>query len=221
MGKRSCAIGMTVISIAAGLVAVAAPASAAGGCYISVPAHVSIKSGFTTITARPQSNCAASDMAFAEWNVSPSNFGNTFFFTNGSLNSNYTFYSSVDRVGVLTAVSAGASSSTGVNDLAQNNPTFPVKYGTWAYVASTRSGTAVHIGGLIHQWTSNDLASPSGRRVFLQRYINHAWQNMVSQLTISSGRISFGFIKSTVVQYRLTVTETGTAWSGASSSTFR
>jgi hypothetical protein len=203
------------------LLTAAAPSVAAGSCSIIVPAKVSIKSAFTTITARPASDCAASDMGDASWVVSPSNFGDSFFFLASTLSDSYTFYSSIDRVGALRAVGTGASSSQGFNDLSQNSPTFVVKYGTWAYVNSSRSGTVVHVGGLLHQWSSNDMISPSGRRVYLQRYTGGAWHNLVGQTSNSAGRVSFAFIQRVVCQYRLTVAESTTAWSAASSSTFR
>jgi serine protease len=95
------------------------------------------------------------------------------------------------------------------------------KYATWAYVASTRSGTAVYINGLIHQATRTGVTNAPGRAVFLQRYIGGAWQNMVVRTTNSVGRISIGFIQPTVYQYRLVVTAASTAWGAQSGSTFR
>lgn len=63
--------------------------------------------------------------------------------------------------------------------------------------------------------------SPGGRQVYLQRYINGAWQNMVVRTTNSAGKITLGFIQTKVYQYRLVTKETSTAWSGTSASTFR
>lgn len=161
-------------------------------------------------------------MSSASWNVSPSEWRDSFFFFfTGTLNDSYTFMSSLDSVGVLRAVPAGASSSGGYNDLTQNNPTYIVKYATWTYTASSRSRSAVYINGLVHQWTSYGMASPGGRQVYLQRYINGAWQNMVVRTTNSAGKITLGFIQTKVYQYRLVTKETSTAWSGTSASTFR
>lgn len=127
----------------AALTTTSTPALAAGGsCSIVLPAKVQIYSPTTNITGRPGSDCAASDMSTATWDTSPSNLGDSFFFLAGSLNSSYTFFSGLDRVGVLRAVPTGASSSGGYNDLTQNSPTYTVKYTTWAYVASSRSGRA-------------------------------------------------------------------------------
>jgi len=95
------------------------------------------------------------------------------------------------------------------------------KFATWAYVASSRSGGAVTINGLIHQWTTAGMTSPAGRVVFLQRYILGGWQNMVGRTTNSAGRITISFTQPSVCQYRLIAAETSTAWAGHSASTFR
>jgi hypothetical protein len=201
----------------------AAPAVAAPSCSISLPAKIYIASQTTVITAHPGSDCAASDMAVAIWNVSPSVFPDSFFFLAGSLNSSYTFYSSLDRVGVLHAVPAGASSSTGNNDLTQNTPTYTVKYTTWAYVASSRAGSAVYINALIKNYSNSyaGFVRGSGRSVYLQRYLNGAWQTMLVRTANSTGQFTVGFIQPKVYQYRLMVTETSSAWGGRSGSTFR
>jgi len=201
----------------------AAPAVAAGSCSIILPAKVYIASSNTTITGRPGSDCAASDMSSASWNVSPSEWGDSFFFFTGTLSDSYTFMSSLDSVGVLRAVPAGASSSGGYNDLTQNNPTYIVKYTTWAYVASSRAGSAVYINALIKNYSNSyaGLVRGSGRSVYLQRYLNGAWQTMLVRTANSTGQFTVGFIQPKVFQYRLIVTETSSAWGGRSGSTFR
>jgi hypothetical protein len=95
----------------------------------------------------------------------------------------------------ITAVPAGAA----------------VQNATCAYAAGTRSGTSVHINGLIHQMTSKGMSSPGGRTVYLQRNLHGTWQNMVARLTNSAGRMSVGFIQPGAYQYRLIVTATSTA----------
>lgn len=218
MSKPLIAVAVAITTFAA-LLTTAAPSPAANSCSIIVPAKVVIASGSTVITAHPAQDCTLSDMVDASWAVSPSNFGDQFLFTAASFSSSYTFLSSGDRVGVVRADPTGASSATGAtNDLTQNTVTYSVKYATWAYVASSRAGSVVHVNGLIHQWSSHNLSAPSGRRVYLQRY-HGGWQSMVSQATNSAGRISFAFIQRAVVQYRLVVLETGVEWSGASGST--
>jgi hypothetical protein len=86
-----------------------------------------------------------------------------------------------------------------------------VKNATWAYVAGTRSGTSVHINGLVHQMTSKGMTSPGGRTVYLQRNLHGTWQNMVARPTNSVGRMSVAFIQHGAFQYRLVVTATSTA----------
>jgi hypothetical protein len=159
-------------------------------------------------------------MSDASWAVEPSHFGDQFLFTSGSTSSSYSFVSAAESVGVLLAVPTGASSSGQTNDLSQNRPSYVVKYATWAFVTSSRTGTVVHVNGLIHQWSSHDLSAPSGRKVWLQRY-HGGWQNMTSRVTNSLGRVSVGFVQRAIVQYRLVLAETATAWGAASGSTFR
>jgi hypothetical protein len=209
-----------VIATLVGLLVPTAPALAVSSCSIIVPAKVVISSGSTVITAHLGADCAASGMTDASWAVEPSHFGDQFLFTPGRASSSYSFISATEGVGVLLANATGASTSGQTNDLSQNRPTYVVKYATWAYVGSSRAGAVLHISGLIHQWSSHDMSAPSGRKVWLQRY-HGGWQNMTSQLTNSAGRVSFGFVQRAVVQYRLVLTETATAWGASSGSTWR
>jgi len=110
---------------------------------------------------------------------------------------------------------------TQLNRAVWSSKTGLVKDATWAYVSSSRSGSAVYINSLIHQMTSNGMTSPAGRMVYLQRYLNGAWQNMVARTTSSGGKITFGFIQPKVYQYRVLTTETTSARGAYSGSTFR
>jgi hypothetical protein len=100
-------------------------------------------------------------------------------------------------------------------------PLTDLKHATWAYVASSRSGRAVYINALVHEATSNGMVSPGGRTVYLQRYLNGTWQNMLARTTNSAGHITVGFIQTKVYQYRVLATETSSAWGAYSGSTFR
>ena len=212
----------TALTMFGALTMTAAPAVAAGSCSISLPAKVYIASQTTVITAHAGSDCAASHMIDASWNVEPSNLGDFFWFSAGTLSDSYIFYSSLDRVGVLRAVPISALDSA-FNDLTQNTPTYTVKYTTWAYVASSRAGSAVYINALIKNYSNSyaGLVRGAGRSVYLQRYLNGAWQTMLVRTANSTGQFTVGFIQPKVFQYRLIVTETSTAWSGRSGSTFR
>jgi len=96
-----------------------------------------------------------------------------------------------------------------------------LKYTTWAYVASSRSGSAVYVNALVKSDSMNGLVRSAGRSVYLQRYLNGAWQNMLIRTTNSTGQFTVGFMQPHVFQYRLIVTATSSASGGRSGSTFR
>src|SRR5450631_13899 len=219
MFKPLSAIAVALATFAA-ISTTAASAVPGASCSIVLPAKVQIASQFTVITARPGSDCAASGMTDASWNVSPSRSGDFFSFAAGTLNSSYTFYSSWSRVGVLRAVETGATNSGGY--LKQNSPTYTVKYATWAYLASSRSGSAVHIKGLINNYSKSQagLVRGTGRSVYLQRYSGRVWRTILSRTANSTGQFTVAFIQPRKYHYRLIVTETSTAWSARSATTF-
>jgi len=216
-----------IICIAAALTtlatftATAAPAVAAGSCSIILPAKVQIASQYTVITAHPGSDCAASHNTDASLNISPSRSGDFFSFGAGTLSSSYTFYSSWSTVGVLRAVATGATDSGGY--LSQNSPTYTVKYATWAYLASSRSGRAVYLNALIKNYSNSPsgMARGAGRAVSLQRYIHGAWQTILVRTTSSTGRLTVGLVQPRAYSYRLVVAETKTAWGAQSATTVR
>jgi hypothetical protein len=220
MIKPLTCIAAALTTLAA-LTATAAPAVAAGSCSIILPAKVQIALQYTVITAHPGSDCVASRNTDASWNVSPSRSGDFFAFGAGTLSSSYTFYSSWSTVGVLRAVATGATDSGGY--LSQNSPTYTVKYATWAYVASSRSGRAVHINALIKNYSNSPsgMARGAGRSVSVQRYIHGAWQTILVRTTNSTGQFTVGFVQPRAYSYRLVAAETKTAWSARSATTVR
>jgi hypothetical protein len=203
------------------LTTTATPAVAAASCSIIVPAKVQISSQFTVITARPGPDCAASGNTDASWNVSPSRSGDFFAFAAGTVNSSYTFYSSWSRVGALRAVGTGATNSGGY--LTQNSPTYTVKYTTWAYVSSSRSGRAVRINGLIKNYSNSPagMVGGTGRPVYLQRCVGGVWHTVLLRTANSKGQLNFGLIQPKAYHYRLIAAETGTSWSARSATTSR
>jgi uncharacterized protein YkwD len=94
---------------------------------------------------------------------------------------------------------------------------------TSASVASSRGGQAVYINGLLKLSgpTTGLMVRPSGRAVYLQRYLNGGWQNMLLRTTDAYGRLAVGFIQTRVFQYRIVVPATSNASRAASASTFR
>lgn len=220
--KRVCSAMAALAAFAAVSVA-AVPAHAAGTCSVLVPAKVYISSGTTVITARPGSDCSAAGMESASWAISPSDYGDSFDFYNGSLSSTYTFYTDLDRLGTHHAVPTGASSSNGFNDIAQNSPSFVIKYRSYAYASSARSGTRVHVHGLIRRWSNNGLIAPSGRTVYLQRYSAGAWHTLsgYSRTTDAAGHVEYYFTQASAYHYRVYALESSYVWGTNSASTYR
>jgi hypothetical protein len=85
------------------------------------------------------------------------------------------------------------------------------KVGTSAYIGGGRSGTVVHINGLIH--SSHNAV---GRLVYLQRNIQGSWQNVVGRYTNRDGRLDVYFVQPYDLTYRLKVPATSTAQSAVS-----
>jgi hypothetical protein len=93
---------------------------------------------------------------------------------------------------------------------------------SYAYLASSRYRSAVYINGLVHQKSSSgQLIGSAGRTVYLQRYLNGHWQNVLARTSNSNGQLSVGFIQSAVYQYRLLVLPTANTAGTASGSTLR
>ncbi len=96
------------------------------------------------------------------------------------------------------------------------------KYVTIDSIASSRVRQAVYINGLLKNYSSAPgLVYPTGRLMYLQRYLKTGWQTMLSRPVDANGRWVVGFIQPAVYQYRLVAVETATSWSAGTASTFR
>lgn len=131
------------------------------------------------------------------------------------------FYARTNVAGTYTTQLNGGAADQG--KISWTPSSITLKYVTQDYVASSRKGAAVYINGLLKSYsnTASGLIHPTGRLMYLQRYINGGWQNMLARPVSSAGSMAVGFIQPKVFQYRLVTTETTTAWSGTSASTFR
>lgn len=131
------------------------------------------------------------------------------------------FYARTNVVGRYTTRLNGGVADQGRVSWTSTSTT--LKYVTLDYVASSRKGAAVYINGLLKNYsnTAAGLVHPTGRLMYLQRYLNGGWQNMLSRPASSAGTMAVGFIQTTVYQYRLVTPEASTAWNGVSASTFR
>jgi hypothetical protein len=89
-------------------------------------------------------------------------------------------------------------------------------------ISSSRVGSALFINGLVQQRAPTaQLVRGSHRTVYLQRYLDGHWQNVLSRGTDTNGQLAVGFIQSTAMQYRLFVLPTATAAGATSSGSFR
>jgi uncharacterized protein YkwD len=176
-----------------------------------VPWHFAAENiGWTTNLAIS----GATGMQTAMYNEAPPNDGHRLNILSGSVH-----YVGIDiLIGPdgkqwLTADFADAGGSTCSDPLCA----------TSAYIASSRAGQAVYINGLIKLSgpTTGLMVRPSGRAVYLQRYLNGGWQTMLLRTTDAYGRLAVGFIQTRVFQYRLVVPATTNTTPAASASTFR
>jgi hypothetical protein len=82
---------------------------------------------------------------------------------------------------------------------------------TAAYIASSRISSAVYINGLVKQYTPTGIIRSVGRTVYLQRYLNGTWQNVLARPTGPTGQMAVGFIQTHAFIYRLYVAPSTTA----------
>jgi hypothetical protein len=92
---------------------------------------------------------------------------------------------------------------------------------TAAYIASSRTGSAVYINGLIKQAIGGGWTRSANRTVYLQRYLDGHWQTLLARTTDARGQITVGFVQSRTLPYRLYVAASTTAHAATSASSAR
>ena len=92
---------------------------------------------------------------------------------------------------------------------------------TTAYIASSRQGVAVYINGLIKQQVGSTISRSAGRTIYLQRFINGSWQNVLSRTSDSTGQMAVGFVQTHSYSYRLYVAGSSYGTAAASATTTR
>jgi hypothetical protein len=103
---------------------------------------------------------------------------------------------------VLTAVAVGA---TGFCAGSQASTPTTGAVSSFAYISTSRQGSAVYVNGLVKQNSSSGLIRSANRRAYLQRNLNGSWQTMLSRVTDSQGLFTVGFISVPNYQYRYIV----------------
>jgi hypothetical protein len=109
---------------------------------------------------------------------------------------------------VLTAVAAGTA---GLSAGAQASTPATGAYSSFAYISSSRQGSAVYVNGLVKQNSPTGLIRSAHRTAYLQRDVGDGWQTMLSRVTDSQGTFTVGFISVANYHYRFVVTPSGTA----------
>ena len=92
---------------------------------------------------------------------------------------------------------------------------------TAAYVASSRTGSAVYFNGLVKQSIGGGWTRSAGRIVYLQRYLDGRWQTVLARTTDAQGLIAVGFVQPRVLPYRLYVAASATAHAATSANSTR
>ena len=135
-----------------------------------------------------------------------------------------TFDARADRIGSYTARLDNGYAAAGTEPLNWIPTATTFKYASYAYLATSRSGSAVYVNGLIKNYAGgprSGLIRGAGRVVYLQRYLPSGWQTMLSRAAASTGQMAVGFISTTKLQYRLVVSETSVAWNATSAASSR
>lgn len=217
MKKILPAVGLVAAVAALGLVAPAS-ASAAGSCTakLVMPTKVTVDSPSKDYPISISTNCT--NYTITAVVRSPHGTDLPFTFTPSHKTAGINVPNGVVP-GTYTALKKSATATQ--SSIAWTNTTTVIKYASYAYAASTRSGSAVYVNGLFKEYTPDGLQRASGRTVYLQRYINGGWQTMLSRIAKADGSVAVGFIQTSVYQYRWTEADDAYTFGTTSGSTYR
>ena len=196
----------------------------AATCSASVlPQRIAIASPVTSVTTRVATNCP-DYQATVVFHSGTGIRGPVHYGSVTGQSAGFTFDARVHHVGSYTATLDNGYAAGGTAALNWIPTATTVKFASYAYIATSRSGSAVYVNGLIKNYAGGarpGLVRGAGRVVYLQRYLPSGWQTMLSRTATSTGQISVGFIATTRLQYRLVVSETSAAWHAISVSSLR
>jgi hypothetical protein len=138
------------------------------------------------------------------------------------LSHQYTMHSSVTETAVgMHDVTATVVQNDGDSYLLHHSFMVSQAAITAAYLASSRTGSAVYINGLVKQATGGVWTRSANRTVYLQRYLDGHWQTLLARTTNAQGQIAVGFVQSRTLPYRLYVAASTTAHAATSASSTR
>jgi hypothetical protein len=205
----------------------APPASAAvgGNCSVVVPTTVSITRPYTLMSAKLGSDCAASGMQYAWWQVRHSYYGPSDWLGFDSSHSAITtgFYD-WERVGTYY-VEPDWAVNTNSDDLMQNSRSYVVKWGSRIAVSTTRAGSYVTVNVAASYYSPVAQAfTPWGKDKVVIQYRtpgSSTWRYMTTKYTASNGKTSYRVYAPKSRYYRAGSYATSAVWGQSSAAVTR
>lgn len=197
----------------------ASPASAAGGCSISVPSEVRVDAPYERIVGRLQNNCAASDTEYATWDVYHPRTGFTsIFIFDGNTQDRWDFYS-FDDVGTYQ-IEPGGAWDYNYDDIAQNTRTVTVRFQSKLGLSASRSGKTVTLKAVAKRYSTSDKyvswkSKPVG--FYTKSCSSCSWKKVKSRSTNSKGVATLKVTKSAKRYYQVRTSNASTTWGRTSS----
>jgi hypothetical protein len=99
--------------------------------------------------------------------------------------------------------------------------TITLKLAAYAYIASSRAGKIVSINGLFKKYEIFGLQRMSSEKLYLQRYLNGAWQTMLIRPPNPYGQLAVRFVQPRAFQYRVLALEQSNTWGTHSATTLQ
>ena len=217
MLRRSSAFLLALLGLSV-LLAVPAPAQAAGTCVLSAPGRVAIGRPYIGLKLTMSGPCS-----YAAWDLyHPTRGWQDITIFDNTTTDTWDVYS-FHTIGTHTWRPGGAW-DVNYDDQAQNQPTSTVKLAAGAWISSSRSGDVVTLKGtsLLYSVSNNNYFKRSAGGVFQFRERGTTqWQNLKSVWTNSRGEATMSYRSSKIRDYRFALYSTSISWDLGSAVTTR
>lgn len=193
-------------------------AAAAGSCYVSAPAKVVMDHAYEAVPLRLASNCTASGVQYASWDIyHPTEGLSDFAIFDGTTTDTWDLY---DFDGPARYQLRPSSAwDTNYDDLTQNTAYVTVKLGSRLTATTTRSSGVLTFSAYASTYspTFSDWYRRAGANVALTYLApgSSTWTYVKYATTDSSGRVRLS-VAPKYGSYRLVIKETTKAWSAYS-----